>query len=59
VNDLLAIREKLGITTGGIPPCCSQCATNLKDVGAGNAANAVSESDIEMIVRKVLENIAK
>jgi L-fuculose-phosphate aldolase len=31
VQEILKIREKLGISTGGVPPCCAREATNLKD----------------------------
>ena len=35
VKELIGIREKLGITTGGIPPC-EACASNLRDAVASN-----------------------
>ncbi|MDR3336964.1 MAG: class II aldolase/adducin family protein [Treponema sp.] len=31
VGELLKIRERLGVTTGGVPPCCAPAATNLRD----------------------------
>ena len=31
VQELLNIRERLGVTCGGIPPCCAPVATNLRD----------------------------
>jgi L-fuculose-phosphate aldolase len=31
VRELLKIRERLGVTTGGMPPCCAPAATNLRD----------------------------
>jgi L-fuculose-phosphate aldolase len=31
VQELLKIRERLGVTTGGMPPCCAPAATNLRD----------------------------
>jgi L-fuculose-phosphate aldolase len=33
VRELIGVREKLGIRTGGLPPCCAPAATNLSDVG--------------------------
>jgi L-fuculose-phosphate aldolase len=38
VRELIAIREKLGIRTGGLPPCCGAEAANLTDVGGPPAA---------------------
>lgn len=35
VSELIKIREKLGITSGGVP-ACTACATNTVDVVAGN-----------------------
>jgi L-fuculose-phosphate aldolase len=32
VEDALAIRSKLGVTTGGAPSCCAREPTNLRDV---------------------------
>jgi L-fuculose-phosphate aldolase len=69
VRELVKIREKLGIRSGGLPPCCAPQATNTKDVGGaaanipgGTAANvpgdtsgdAVSAQEIEPLVREVL-----
>jgi L-fuculose-phosphate aldolase len=66
VRELVRIREKLGIRSGGLPPCCAPQATNTKDIG-GEAVNipntgkavstsgdAVSVQDIEILVREVL-----
>ena len=36
VGELIKIREKLGITSGGVP-ACTACATNLVDVVAGHS----------------------
>ncbi|MDR1507368.1 MAG: class II aldolase/adducin family protein [Treponema sp.] len=47
VREIVGIREKLGIRTGGVPPCCADTATNLADVGgvpAGGAACAAGAS---------------
>jgi L-fuculose-phosphate aldolase len=68
VRELIRVREKLGIRTGGIPPCCAPSATNLSDVGgvsgqaaacgttpAGTAGN-ISAADIEAIVWQVVES---
>ncbi|MDR2048911.1 MAG: class II aldolase/adducin family protein [Treponema sp.] len=73
VRELIGVREKLGIRTGGIPPCCAPAATNLSDVGGfppadsragggGRApvagnAGSVTAADIEAIVRKVVERL--
>ena len=67
VRELLAIREKLGIRSGGVPPCCSGQATNLSDVGGlpcGCQTDAsakknldVSPADIENIVKAVLQKL--
>jgi L-fuculose-phosphate aldolase len=66
IRELMRIREKLGITTGGLPPCCAAAPTNLTDVGGGSgaagiAASAlpgnVTASDIEAITREVLARL--
>jgi hypothetical protein len=36
VRELVTIREKLGIRTGGLPSCCVDRATNLADVGGSS-----------------------
>ncbi|MDR1389396.1 MAG: class II aldolase/adducin family protein [Treponema sp.] len=62
VRELVNIREKLGIRSGGLPSCCVPQATNLTDVGGAQAlclADAparkdVSAGDIEPLVREVL-----
>jgi L-fuculose-phosphate aldolase len=59
VRELITIREKLGIRTGGLPPCCAPNAANLADVGGSGPAGAgaaagISPGDVETIVRKVL-----
>ena len=46
VKELVEIRSRLGITTGGIPPC-AECATNLKDVVARNPELGGSPADAE------------
>jgi len=58
VRELIEIREKLGITTGGIPPCSEQ-ASNLHDVVADVSSYEQGNMDavIEMITHKVLENL--
>ena len=70
VDELIQIRKKLGITSGGIPPCAAE-ASNTADVVAqrgtvaertmdaslagGNAA--ISEAEVEAIVRAVLKRL--
>lgn len=70
VSELIEIRKKLGITSGGIPPCAEK-ATNTVDVVAqrgivaertrgldSERANAsVSEAEVEAIVRAVLQRL--
>ena len=72
VGELIAIRNKLGITSGGVPPCSAK-PTNLEDVIAGNspandspltgkgcgcAANpAQSEVDVQAITQAVLKRL--
>jgi L-fuculose-phosphate aldolase len=74
VNELIEIRNRLGITAGGIPPCSAR-PTNTRDVIAGNspagepfaatqaacgcAGNAAqSETDVQAITRAVLERLS-
>jgi L-fuculose-phosphate aldolase len=58
VRELVGIREKLGIHSGGLPPCCAPQATNTKDVGGLSAKvqeiGGVSAQEIEPLVREVL-----
>ena len=70
VDELIEIRKKLGITSGGIPPCAAE-ASNTADVVAqrgtvaertmdaslagGNAA--ISEAEVEASVRAVLKRL--
>lgn len=72
VDELVEIRTKMGITSGGIPPCAA-CATNTEDVLAGHSPSgasglacqscgctgdtAYSELDVQAITQKVLERI--
>ena len=69
VDELVGIRTKLGITSGGIPPCAAW-PTNTEDVLAGHSpagsspllggcggAPSQSELDVREIVRKVVERI--
>ena len=60
VRELIEIREKLGITTGGIPPCSEQ-ASNLNDVVAdvSSFGQGNTEALIETITHMVLENLEK
>lgn len=56
ISDLISIREKMGIKTGGVP----QCEISNKH-SASNTNNQVSNKDevIESIVRKVTEEVLK
>jgi L-fuculose-phosphate aldolase len=72
VNDLIEIRNKLGITSGGIPPCSAR-PTNTQDVIAGHSPvgssplldkncgcsmnQAQSEIDVQAITQAVLERL--
>ncbi len=70
VNDLIEIRSKLGITSGGIPPCSAR-ATNLEDVlsghspagaplsgqGCGCAGQAQSDIDVQAITQAVIARL--
>ena len=59
VQELIKIREKLGIMTGGLPPHCAAKASNLVDVGVPPASAPASPSaaDVETIVRAVLQKL--
>jgi L-fuculose-phosphate aldolase len=65
VGELVKIREKLGIQTGGLPPCCATRASNLTDVGGKipqaappvSGTLSVNTADIEAIVQNVLKKI--
>lgn len=69
IRELIKIREKLGIYSGGVPPCCAAEATNLADVGgpalarnssgSGMAGGTVNPADIEAIVQSVLQKLGK
>ena len=72
VNELIEIRNKLGITSGGIPACSAR-PTNTRDVIAGNSPvgsdtgssiscgcggdKAQSELDVQAITQAVLERL--
>ncbi len=72
VNELIEIRNKLGITSGGIPPCSAR-PTNTQDVIAGHSPvgssplmekncgcaeiKAQSEIDVQAITQAVLERL--
>lgn len=72
VNELIEIRNKLGITSGGIPPCSAR-PTNTQDVIAGHspvgtapllnaqcgcaAGPAQSELDVQAITQAVLARL--
>ena len=70
IQALIKSREKSGIRSGGIPPCCSAIANNLTDIGASistkeipgstaqtKSADQVNSADIEAIVRAVLKKM--
>ncbi|MCL1812650.1 MAG: class II aldolase/adducin family protein [Treponema sp.] len=60
IRELIKIREKLGIRTGGVPSCCAAEACNLVDVGIpGGAAQSVNTADIESIVQSVLKKLGR
>ena len=72
VSELVAIREKMGITSGGIPPC-SATPTNTRDVLAGHspvspspmrqegcgcaADKSRSDVDVQAITQAVLDRL--
>ncbi len=72
VNELIEIRNKLGITSGGIPPCSAR-PTNTQDVIAGHSPvgssplmekdcgcagiKVQSEIDVQAITQAVLERL--
>ncbi|MCE5344630.1 MAG: class II aldolase/adducin family protein [Eubacteriales bacterium] len=72
VNELIEIRNKLGITSGGIPPCSAR-PTNTQDIIAGNSpvgtspllnqscgcagAKAQSELDVQAITQAVIARL--
>ena len=71
VGELIEIRNKLGITSGGIPPCSAR-ATNTEDVlaghspagaapvlnqGCGCVSQAQSDLDVQAITQAVLARL--
>jgi L-fuculose-phosphate aldolase len=72
VNELIEIRNKLGITSGGIPPCSAR-PTNTQDIIAGNSPvgtspllnqscgctgdKAQSELDVQAITQAVIARL--
>ena len=70
VGELIEIRNRLGITSGGVPPCSAK-PTNLEDVIAGNSpvgsapavgcgcasGAAQSELDVQAITQAVLKRL--
>lgn len=70
VNELIEIRNKLGITSGGVPACSAR-PTNTRDVLAGHSpaetapggscgcagSQAQSELDVQAITQAVLERL--
>jgi L-fuculose-phosphate aldolase len=56
IRELVKIREKLGIRTGGLPPCCAAEASNLADVGGPARPDAAG---IEAIVQNVLQKLGR
>jgi len=64
VQELVKIREKLGIQAGGLPPCCAAKASNLADVGGCASCSVVTgasvqanPADIDAIVRSVQQKL--
>ncbi len=74
VNDLVEIRTKMGITSGGVPPCSAR-ATNTEDVLPGHSPSGApalqtygcgcatspqdSQVDVQAITQAVLERLQK
>lgn len=74
VNELVEIRNKMGITSGGVPPCAAR-PTNTEDVLSGHSpvgsapllrqdcgcagGKAQSELDVQAITKAVLERLQK
>jgi L-fuculose-phosphate aldolase len=64
VREVLKIREKLGITTGGVPSCCAGEPTNLCDVlsappASGGDCDAPAQSPEEAVVERVTREVVK
>lgn len=57
ISDLLGIREKLGIKTGGVPPCSTESSNALPQSQVDN--HLTKEEIMDNIVRKVTENVLK
>jgi L-fuculose-phosphate aldolase len=58
IRELIKIREKLGIRSGGLPPCCAPEAANTVDVGGQTALpGMVSSEAVEAVVRSVLAKL--
>ncbi len=66
VDELIEIRKKLGITSGGVPPCSAR-ATNTEDVlathspiagdGCGCADRGASDEDVKAITQAVIARL--
>jgi L-fuculose-phosphate aldolase len=71
VSELVSLRQRMGITSGGIPPC-ADCPAGTKDALMGTAPllnrgcacdgagqRGQSEDEVQAIARRVLERLAQ
>jgi L-fuculose-phosphate aldolase len=64
VRELFKIRERLGITGGGAPPCCAEQPANLRDVVADSGKSSPASDytlknvDVDSVIREVLKRLS-
>ncbi|WP_017754441.1 class II aldolase/adducin family protein [Calidifontibacillus oryziterrae] len=59
IDTLMGLREKLGIKTGGVPPCKDETTNPLKGKNELQAKEELIETIVRKVTEKVLENMKR